>query len=106
MRDAYKNQNRFQFHLSGILIGLAVMYNNLGKNDLAVKYMEEAVSLIPEELECSENDVTIVLELADSYRRSGQPTKAKNTANRAFKSSFVQSKELFKMIYPIAAAFF
>lgn len=106
MRDTYKDYNGPKFYLTEILIGFGVMCNNFGKIDLAVKYFEEAVSLFCEETESEEGHVYTVLNLAHSYLQAGQSTKAKNMANKAFKSSFLEDKELFKMVYPTAAVFF
>lgn len=106
MRDTYKNYDGPKFHLTEILIDLGVMCNNFGKFDLAAKYMEEAVSLFCEETESEEGHVYTILNLAHSYSRLGKICNANKIANRAFKSSFLQDKELFKMIYPTAAVFF
>lgn len=71
----------------------------MGKPAESLKCLEEAISLIDEEIQQSMETTQTLLNLAICYFATRQQGKAKDTVQKAFKTSLCADKEHFKLRY-------
>jgi hypothetical protein len=101
----YQNRPGIKIYLINMLFVFGRIYYEAGDLKNSIKFLEELIPLVDEELELVMDIPTTLLNLAGGYGRTEQEEKAIKAVRKAYKMSWCTDVELFKMVHPVVSQF-